>query len=334
MTPELSLVSERYLQFATIEARGVSAVFEEWATGVASDAALLSNISGLPRIKQQPNLVFAAARWTGCPVGGFDGFRDWMLSHWPEIEATILARSTQTNEAARCSALITALAGIDGPVALLEVGASAGLCLYPDRYSYRFSTREGSVALDPVEGTSSVIIPCAVSGGVPVPDRLPEVVWRAGIDQSPIDVRDTDELRWLETLIWPEHVDRVSRLHAAASIAAADPPQLLRGDLVELLASTAASAPSDARLVVFHSAVLNYLPADRREAFRQLVTGLDATWVSNEGLGVLPAIDAQLPLGLDVRGFVLARDGNPLAIAEPHGRSIEGLNAAPARIET
>jgi hypothetical protein len=215
MTPELLVIAEKYRRFAAIEAHGVSATFEAWALGLADDETLLALLAPLPRLKQQPNLVFAAARWTGCPTSGFDAFREWMLGHWPEIESTILARSTQTNEAARCSALVTALAGIEAPVALLEVGASGGLCLYPDRYSYRFERGDRVVALDPADGPSSVVIACAVGGGIRIPERLPQVVWRAGVDQSPIDVRDVEELRWLETLIWPEHHDRVTRLHAA-----------------------------------------------------------------------------------------------------------------------
>jgi hypothetical protein len=324
---DLVTIAERYRLFAAREAHGVSPIFEDWATGLAADPSLLALLAPLPRIKQQPNLVFAAARWTGCPVEGFASFREWMLDHWPEVESTILSRWTQTNEAARCSALIAALTGIEGPVALLEVGASAGLCLYPDRYSYRFVTDSGNVALDPADAPSAVMIPCAASGDVPIPNRLPEIVWRAGIDQSPIDVRDAAELRWLETLIWPEHGDRVARLHAAAQIAAADPPHLRRGDLVELLASTAEWAPSDATLVVFHSAVLTYLPGERREAFRRLVSDLDALWVSNEGTGVLPLIDEQLPSGVDGGGgFILARDGEPLALTGPHGQSIDWLS--------
>ncbi len=326
MTPELSVISERYRFFAALEAHGGSAIFEAWAIGLADDPSLLALLAPLPPLKQQPNLVFAAARWTGCPVGGFGSFHDWVLGHWPEIKSTILARSTQTNEAARCSALVTALAGIDGPVALLEVGASGGLCLYPDRYSYRFE-RDGRVsALDPADGVSTVVIPCTLGGSIPAPAHLPHVVWRAGIDQSPIDVRDAEELRWLETLIWPEHRDRVARLHAAAQIAAADPPHLRRGDLVELLTSTAEWAPSDATLVVFHSAALSYLDAERREEFRRIVRGLEAVWVSNEGSGVLPDVAAKVPADLDVGGrFILARDGEPLALTGPHGRSIDGL---------
>lgn len=330
MPADSSAISDRYRRFARLEAQGVSEVFEDWALGTAADPALLGLLEPLPAVKQQPNLVFAAARWTGCPATGFAGFRDWMLEHWPTIEATILSRSTQTNEAARCTALVTALAGIDGPVALLEVGASAGLCLYPDRYSYRFRCADDDrvSALDPLDGVSEVVIPCAVSGSIHPPQRLPDVAWRAGIDQSPIDVRDADELRWLETLIWPEQHDRVARLHAAAGIAAADPPHLRRGDLVELLASTAEWAPADARLVVFHSAVLGYLPTERREEFVRAVRALDAIWVSNEAQGVLPEIDAKVPDGLDLRGFILVRDEQPLALTGPHGQSIGGLGFA------
>lgn len=326
MTPELTVIADRYRRFAAGEAHGVSTTFEAWAIGLADDVSLLQLLTALAPLKQQPNLVFAAARWTGCPEAGFPDFREWMLGHWPDIESTILARFTQTNEAARCSALVTAIASIDGPVALLEVGASGGLCLYPDRYSYRFESGGEVVELDPANGPSSLVIPCRVAGDISIPAHLPQVVWRAGIDQSPIDVRNEEELRWLETLIWPEHPDRVARLLAAARIAAADPPRVRRGDLVELLSSTAEWAPRDTTLVVFHSAVLSYLPAEQRAEFRRIIDGLGAVWVSNEASGVFPDIVAKLPAGLDVGSrFILALEGKPLAMTGPHGQSIDGL---------
>ena len=65
-------------------------------------------------------------------------FRDFTLAHWPAIEAEVRTRATQTNEAGRCAVLLPVLAALPQPLALLEVGASAGLCLYPDRYAYRY----------------------------------------------------------------------------------------------------------------------------------------------------------------------------------------------------
>ncbi|MFE4537493.1 DUF2332 family protein [Streptomyces scopuliridis] len=54
------------------------------------------------------------------------------------LRAMMLSRRTQTNEPGRCATLLPALAALDGPLALIEVGASAGLCLHVDRYSYDY----------------------------------------------------------------------------------------------------------------------------------------------------------------------------------------------------
>jgi len=72
------------------------------------------------------------------------------------------------------------------------------------------------------------------------------VVWRAGLDLHPLDVTDPADLAWLDALIWPEHSRRRARLKAAAAIAAADPPLLMRGDLLDDLPALAAQAPAGA----------------------------------------------------------------------------------------
>lgn len=58
-----------YRAFGQLEARGQSAVYEQWALGVAEDSALIALIDELPLQKRQPNLLFACARLLGAPEG-------------------------------------------------------------------------------------------------------------------------------------------------------------------------------------------------------------------------------------------------------------------------
>ncbi|WP_269429517.1 DUF2332 family protein [Sinomonas humi] len=160
-----SATSEIYRSFANVEARGVSPVYFDWAASIAEDPEVLGLIESLPRHKRQPNLVFAAARLRGAPVGPSAGFRSWLVRHWAEVEPVIRERSTQTNEAGRCAVLLPVLSELDGPLALIEAGASAGLCLYPDRYSYRYDTGGGIVSLDPSEGPSASSCPAVSTRG-------------------------------------------------------------------------------------------------------------------------------------------------------------------------
>ena len=131
------------------------------------------------------------------------------------------------------------------------MGSSAGLCLYPDRYSYEFDGR-------PVGARSTVHLTCSTTGPVPVPDRLPDVVARVGIDQNPLDPADPDDRAWLRALIWPggNAAARLERLDAAAAIAAQEPATVLTGDLVDRLPEALDRLPSDCTPVVFHTAVL------------------------------------------------------------------------------
>ncbi|GGK42561.1 hypothetical protein GCM10010124_39290 [Pilimelia terevasa] len=305
----------RYRRFATQESTD-SPSYARLAAAVAKDAALLGRLDTLPVAKRQPNLYFGAVRYLGGPDGDAAAFRAFSVDRWDDVAAVMRARRTQTNEVGRCAALLPLLARIDGPVALLEIGASAGLCLYPDRYRYRY----GDHLVGPAD--SAVEIPCEVTGPVPLPRRMPRVVWRAGLDLNPLDVADEDTLRWLEALVWPEHADRLARLRGAAAAVRADPPRLVRGDLLTDVPALAASAPADATLVVYHMAALVYVePVRRREEFARTVRALPGHWVSQEGPAVLPSL---LPGGADEAWsrMVLAWDGVPVASAHPHGRAL------------
>ncbi|MER5649411.1 DUF2332 domain-containing protein [Streptosporangium sp. NPDC002524] len=314
--------AEMYRRFAVREVRGHSPAYEDLAWEIAADARLLALIDGLPPIKRQPNLLLASVRFLGGPHADFGRFRAWVLRHWAELRETVLARRTQTNEAGRCASLLPVLAGLAGPLALVEVGASAGLCLYPDRYRYRYDDRPPFGPED-----SPVVLPCRTNGRVPVPARVPEVVWRAGLDLNPLDVREEETARWLECLVWPGQHERLARLRGAVRIVGEDPPHLVRGDLNESLRDLVASAPREATVVVFHSAVLPYLEAEERDRFVATVRGLPVRWISNEGSPRLPSVLAGLGRDLpeDRLAFLPALDGRPVAMAGPHGEWLDWL---------
>lgn len=315
--------AEWYRAFAEVETRGRSAIYEEWARGVADDAELLALIDELPQQKRQPNLIFACARLLGAAASGYPAFRRWLVRNFAAVASEAMRRSTQTNEARRCASLLPALAMLPGPLALLEIGASAGLCLYPDRYSYSYDAGE---PINPSDGPSAVLLESTTTGSVPVPSALPNVVWRSGIDLRPLDVGNAEDVRWLETLVWPEQTERRERLRGAIGIVEADPPQIARGEAIDLLAAVAGDAPSEATLVVITSAVLVYLPFAERMRLVDSILRLESNWISLEGARGLPAVRDQLPAdgGSDGR-FVLALDQRPLAYTGAHGESLDWL---------
>jgi hypothetical protein len=305
-------IAEQYAAFAAGETHGVSPAYERLSLAVAGDAELLALLATLPPAKRQPNLLFGVVRLLGGPVHDPGRFHDYVVARWPAIEAEMRTRATQTNEAGRCALLLPVLAALPQPLALLEVGASAGLCLYPDRYAYRYGDHE--------LGAGEPVLECAATGVAP-PDRVPEVVWRAGLDLNPLDVTEAADVAWLEALIWPEHAHRRARLRAAAAVATADPPLLVRGDLVDDLPALAARAPAGATLVVFHSSVLYQVPPARREAFAEVVRALPGHWIAIEAPDVLSYEGLPERAGAALHN-VLALDGTPLAWTGAHGQTL------------
>ncbi|CUR61754.1 conserved hypothetical protein [metagenome] len=313
---------EEYRDFATYAA-GDSPCFEEWALGVADDEEVLAWLATLPPLKRQPNLVFAAARWHGAPAPGpYAGLRQVLLEREHDVRSTVMARATQTNEVGRLATLAPVLGLVEGPLALLEVGASAGLCLFPDRYDYAWPPA------GELRGSGGPLLSAQATGPLPVPGARPDVAWRGGIDLDPLDVSDPDAMAWLANLVWPEQDERRERLRSAVAVARREPPRLVRGDLLDRLPDLLDEATGHGTPVVVHSAVIAYLDVPQRERFHDLMTGLVAAgqcrWISNEGPRVLPRVtgDLTVPPGR----FVTALDGVPVAWSHGHGHAIHWLS--------
>ncbi|WP_311259640.1 DUF2332 domain-containing protein [Microbacterium sp. WCS2018Hpa-9] len=310
----------RYRRFADEEAPGRSDLYVDWASGVADDPEMQAVLARIPENRRQPPLVFAVTRMLGVGLDRYDAWRAFVLSRADEIVSECSDRRLQTNEPLRLAPLLPVLSEIDGPIALLEVGASAGLCLYPDRYSYRFVGSDGRLraSLDPADGPSTVVLQSRVDGHLPTM-RMPDIVWRAGIDLAPLDARVDRDRRWLQGLVWPGEEGREQRVRAALDIAASDPPRLVAGDALERIDALAAEAPRGATLVITTPGVLVHIPREARTALVERIRGLDARWVTIDPPALLdvwrpPVVAEEWP------GFVVALDGEVRATADPLGR--------------
>ena len=318
LDPQLS-IADNYRAWGR-DARGRSPAYEMLSCSVAEDDLILKFLAALPEPKQQPNLLFAAATYLLGIAPGLAELRTLVRRDPAGLTRVMLARRTQTNEAARCATLLPVLAGLPEPLALIEVGASAGLTLLADRYSYDYEGHRIS-GTDP----DAPVIRCAVSGPVPLPDRVPVICWRAGLDLNPLDVADDDDMRWLSCLLWPGEAGRAERLAGAIASARRDPPVIHRGDLLTDLPGLAAQAPPEATLVVYHSAVLAYVAPADRERFAATVRGLGAVWLSNEAPGVVSGVPSE---ERDDGGCLVVRDGRTLlALADGHGTWLQWLAA-------
>jgi hypothetical protein len=130
------------------------------------------------------------------------------------------------------------------------------------------------------------IFHCAATGAFPFPDAIPRIVWRLGLDLNPIDVSSDEQVEWLEALVWPGQEGRAEKLRAAIDVARADPPRIIKGDLLIDLGPLIAMAPKGAILVVFHTAVLPYVASQQqRDRFAAMMRRANAVWLSNEGRG-------------------------------------------------
>jgi hypothetical protein len=309
-----------YVRAAT-ELASTSELQTGWARGVASDPELLALIETLPRAHRQPSLLFSVATWCGAPAVGYAQWREWVRGHWGPIAVAAAVRRTQTNEVGRCIPLLIGLdrlgATHPAPIALLELGAAAGLCLGVDRFSYAF---DGGEAV----GSGSPRLAAITTGEGAPPTRMPHIAWRAGIDLAPLDVR------WLDALLPPDRPDRHERLHAAIATVAADPPPLLVGDALGMLSGVAATIPRGLTIVVACLGTAVYLPPADRAALPDAVAALGGHLLAFESAASLPGIPDRLArmTAPEPTSFVLSLDGEPLAYASAHGDRVSWLSTA------
>ncbi len=198
-----------------------------------------------------------------------DGLAAALADAPQRLFAELATRSVQTNETSRAVAWLwpAALAGGARPLALYDLGCSAGLNLAGDRLPAIWTDARGDV------------LPVAAGARITV---------RQGFDASPLDVARDADRAWLVACVWPGETARLDRLQAAVEAfraLAADPvapPQLVMsdlGDVPERLDALAQRTPEPTLHLAYQTVVRDYLPQAARarygEGMRRWVAGAE-----------------------------------------------------------
>lgn len=288
---DLRAMAAQFQRFAELECEA-SPVYREITAKAAADDAILA-LAAEGTSTPRANLLLAAVHYLvlkgpthalaryypsagGSAAdlqGAYPAFRAFALEHADQVRQLITTRRVQTNEVARATALMPGFGLIASreagrPLALVEVGTSAGLLLYWDRFRYDYG--EGLVFGPAV---SPLTLRCQVRGvqrpAVPAP--FPAVAARMGLDLHPVDVRDPDQALWLRALVWPDQTDRAERLQQAVAIVAQEPPTLVEGDAAVTLPAALESLPVGTVPCVFACFTLNQFEPGARNAFFRLL---------------------------------------------------------------
>lgn len=296
-----------------------------WAGDPYADALIVRLAAGLNALARSGTMPELAAQFPPNAAGDIaafdlalaDALRDDRLLAW-------LDSAPQTNEVGRSGVLMPGLLVIAAatglPLALFELGASAGLNLRLDDYRYTLGGQDHGRAGAPVHLSPAW-------EGPPPPAATVTVLARRGIDLHPIDVADPAAQARLLAYVWPEQIERIDRLEAALAAAATDPAAVDCGDAAAWV--EARVAPIEGRCgVVFHSIAFQYFPAatQARIAAHMVAAGAHATataplaWLRYEMAVDDPAALPTLRLRLWPGG-----EDRLLAHAHPHGTSVRWL---------
>jgi hypothetical protein len=183
--------------------------------------------------------------------------------------AEFAQRSVQTNETSRAVAWLwpAELRGAGAgarPLALVDIGASAGLNLIGDRL--------------PAIWTDGAGAPLPVA-------KTPRVDLRLGLDARPLDARDDQSVAWLKACVWPGEPHRLARLQAAVAAFRAEASSAEGAPNVEAceaqqmpsrIDAVTLGLPPEVLVIAYQSIFIEYLASDVRRAF---VDGMH-TWLS------------------------------------------------------
>jgi hypothetical protein len=337
--------------FADTSCRGYSPLYDRICRGAARDEEVLDLVRAAPGEAHIPNVLLAAvhflllngldhplaAVYAGTSHGDpWPLFREICFDHRAEIAAIMEVRRTNTNECGRSAIIGPALTWVaehvGGPLAVCDVGTSAGLNLGCDRYLLDYGAAGTTGA-----ASSDVRISCRVTGGrPPIAPMLPPITARIGLDRSPVDLGVADDAQWLLACTWPD-TGRLDRTRAAIRDAQRHPPTIRRGDMVADVYATLAELPRDATICVITTWAIAYVSRPGRVEFGAELARAGrerpVVWISGESPNVVPAFAGVEAPTVDIEAGILGAivydgdraDATQLAFVHPHGSWIDWI---------
>jgi hypothetical protein len=263
-------------------------------------------------------------------------FHQVCLDRRAELADLLTVRRVQTNDCGRTALLgpgLTWIAGRrQGPLALVDVGASAGLNLIGDRYRLDY----GAFGATGPPG-SPVEVRCRVTGGrPPLAPVLPDFAVRVGLDRAPVDLSDPDDARWLLACVWPD-TGRLDRTAASIRLAQESPPLVREGDAIADLPELLDDLGDTTEAVVMNSWSYSYFSPEQRTAYVDRLAAASrrrpVAWlVADDGstIAELPALPDEAA-GDHVLAAVVFEDGRAttarlLAAVHQHGAWLDWLD--------
>ncbi|WP_246473001.1 DUF2332 domain-containing protein [Pelagibacterium limicola] len=233
-----------------------------WPDSARADALALRACGALHWLARSGNARELAALYPPLetkPEVLWEAIADAIVRH-DDALYDFLDSPPQTNEVARSSALLGLALRLAGrlrmPLALYEIGASAGLNLAFDRYHYLLGEeREWG------DSDALVHIDSEWRGNLPPLETELEIASRAGCDRNPLDPHDPASVERQLAYIWADQHERIGRISAALTAAAAMPYAVDNSDAADWVEAKLAEPPLEGvARVFFHTIVWQYLP--------------------------------------------------------------------------
>lgn len=285
-------VANLFRNFSVNECKGSSDLYEYLSIKISEDKEVLTLASYAQPGQPVPNLLLGAVQYLLLKgkehslknyyqslvenadinfENAFYQFKDFCHVYREEIISLLQTKLVQTNEVRRCAYLYPSFCYIfnkvSKPLALIEIGTSAGLQLFWDQYRYSYGTEE-------MYGNrqSNVHLQSEIKGEKK-PSFLkqsPPVMERIGLDLHVNNLNDEEDYLWLE------HKERLELFDQAATLVKEKSVQLIEGDGVALLPAIVNQIREDAVICIFHTHVANQIPENVKHKLEKQIKEIGA----------------------------------------------------------